>query len=77
MSDNIYLDPTRALQLDGNLQLKKFDAVPTVPVTNDYNIVMASNVGTGGTGLYVTNDEGIANQELITKAKAVVYSIIF
>lgn len=77
VSQNIYMDPTRALQLDGNIQLKKFNAVPTVPVVNNYNIVMASNVGTGGTGLYVTNDEGIANQELITKAKAVVYSIIF
>jgi len=76
-TNNIYLDPTNALQLDGNLQVKKYSLPDTQTPIPNYTIVTASNVGTGGTGLYVTNDEGIANQELITKSRAVVYSIIF
>lgn len=74
---NVYVDPVNALQLDGNIQLKKVSNFPEPTVVDHYNILMASNVGTGGTGLYVTNDEGITNQELITKSRAVVYSIIF
>jgi hypothetical protein len=76
-SDNVYIDPVQALQLDGNIQIKKLVNVPAPTTVDNYNIVTASNVGTGGTGLYVTNDEGITNQELISKARAVVYSIIF
>jgi hypothetical protein len=66
-----------ALQLDGNIQIKKLINFPQPDIVSDYNIITSSNVGTGGTGLYVTNDEGITNQELITKSRAVVYSIIF
>jgi hypothetical protein len=76
-SDNVYIAPTSALQLDGNIQIKKLLNFPQPTIVPNYNIITSSNVGTGGTGLYVTNDEGIQNQELITKAKAVVYSIIF
>lgn len=76
-SDNVYIDPTNALQLDGNIQIKKLLNFPQPTIVPDYNIITSSNVGTGGTGLYVTNDEGITNQELITKSRAVVYSIIF
>jgi hypothetical protein len=75
--NNVYIDPVLALQLDGNIQLKKNNGTPAVSVINHYNIITASNVGTGGTGLYVTNDESIVNQELISKSRAVVYSIIF
>lgn len=75
--NNIYLDPVAALQLDGNVQLKKTAGAPVPDVLNHYNIITASNVSTGGTGLYITNDEGIVNQELISKSRAVVYSIIF
>lgn len=74
---NVYIDPVTALQLDGNLQLKKVDAFAAPAIVSHYNTITASNVGTGGTGLYITNDEGTNNQELITKARAVVYSIIF
>jgi hypothetical protein len=76
-TDNIYLDPNKAVQLDGNLNIKKLINAPVPAPISNYNIITASNVGTGGTGLFVTNDEGISNQELITKARAVVYSIIF
>lgn len=75
--NNVYIDPVLALQLDGNIQIKKVANFPTPPIVDHYNIIVSSNVGTGGTGLYVTNDEGISNQELISKSRAVVYSIIF
>jgi hypothetical protein len=75
-SQAIYIAPTFALKLDGNLQVKKYQSVTQTPIAN-YVLVTASNIGTGGSGLYVTNDEGISNQELITKSRAVVYSIIF
>lgn len=73
--DNVYIDPTQNLQLDGNIQLKKFESTPDI--VSNYNILSASNVSTGGTGLFVTNDEGVVNQELISKSRAIVYSIIF
>jgi len=60
-----------------NLHIKKIPGNPVSPVIDHYNVVVASNVSTGGTGLYVTNDEGITNQELISKSRAIVYSIIF
>jgi hypothetical protein len=74
---NIYIAPTSELVLDGNLHIKKVAGNPVPSVVNNYNVVIASNVSTGGTGLYVTNDEGITNQELISKSRAIVYSIIF
>jgi hypothetical protein len=73
----VYIDPTDALRVDGNIQIKKVPNFPTPSVVTDYNVLVSSNVGTGGTGLYITNDEGITNQELISKSRAVVYSIIF
>jgi hypothetical protein len=76
-SDNVYINPVLALQLDGNIQIKKLVNFPQPTIVPHYNIITSSNVGTGGTGLYITNDEGITNQELITKSRAVVYSIIF
>jgi len=74
---NIYIAPTSELKLDANLHIKKIPGNPVSPVIDHYNVVVASNVSTGGTGLYVTNDEGITNQELISKSRAIVYSIIF
>jgi hypothetical protein len=41
------------------------------------NVVMYANtVSGGGSGVYVSNDQG-AGQELVTKRKAIVYSLIF
>lgn len=73
--DNVYIDPSQNLQIDGNIQIKKFETTPDI--VSNYNILSASNVSTGGTGLFVTNDEGVVNQELISKSRAIVYSIIF
>lgn len=76
-SNNIYMDPTVALQLDGNLQMKKYAGGGTLTSVSNYVLMTASNSSTGGTGLFITTDDGIVNQELITKARAVVYAIIF
>jgi hypothetical protein len=77
VSQYLYLDPTNGVKLDGNIYIKKTSGAPAPIGLNNYNIITSSNVGTGGTGLYVTNDEGTTNQELITKSRAVVYAIIF
>ena len=77
LSATIIFDPIDAVNIFGNVTILK---IPTGAIANTYPdsvTVSASNVGTGGSGIFVTNDEGITNQELITKAKAVVYSIIF
>jgi hypothetical protein len=72
---SIYLDPAVGVTLDGNLTLKKFQGA--VPVVSNYNTIYAGNVAAGGSGVYVTTDEGVVDQELITKKRAIVYSIIF
>lgn len=73
---SVKIDPAVNLQLDGNLALKIFQGNPD-PLTN-YNILHGGNVSAGGTGVYVTTGEqNIVGQELITKKRAVVYSIIF
>jgi hypothetical protein len=55
------------------------DGVPNTPwpITTDGNVTLAfANVSTaGGTGIFFNN--GRANDELISKKKAIVYSIIF
>lgn len=72
---NVVIAPWGNLQLDAVLQLKKITAIPPADIPG-YNLLYAGNVVGGGTGLYVTNDKQY-NQELITKKKAVVYSLIF
>jgi len=73
---SIKLDPAVNLQLDGNLALKIFQGVPDV--LPDYNILHGGNVSAGGTGIYVTaGEQNIVGEELISKKRAIVYSIIF
>jgi hypothetical protein len=65
------------VRIDSNLALQKYVAT-TTSVTPNHITLMASNVSTGGTGLYVTADEqGIQHEELISKRRAIIYSIIF
>ena len=72
----IYMKPATSLKLDGNLDVKMYTTSPAaVPY---YNTLWASNVSAGGSGLYVTTgDSTVLGEELITKKKAIVYSIIF
>lgn len=72
----IKMDPATNLQIDGNVALKMFTSAP--PALPNYNILHAGNVAAGGTGLYVTSaEQNIVGEELISKRKAIVYSIIF
>ena len=72
----VYINPETELRLDGNLTLKIFEGNPDS--TPNYNILHAGNVAEGGSGIYVTTGEqNIVGEELITKKRAIVYSIIF
>lgn len=64
------------LGVDGNVALKMYPGAPTA--LPNYNILHSGNVAAGGTGLYVTTGEqDIVAEELISKKRAIVYSIIF
>lgn len=65
------------VQINSNLALQKY-MTTTTSVTPDHITMTAGNVGTGGTGLFVTADEqGVSHEELISKRRAIIYSIIF
>jgi hypothetical protein len=73
---NIFLDPATTVSLNGNLSLQMAGNV--WGNVQAYNTLIASQVGAGGTGIYVTTgDGGVTQQELITKRRAIVYSIVF
>ena len=61
-------------EIDSVLQLK--EVAPLTANISGYGLLAAGNVKGGGTGLYVTHSASI-DQELITKKKAIVYSLIF
>lgn len=63
-----------SIKLDGNLELSH-QALPTTFTANTVTLY-AQFPDAGGTGLYVTNNQGL-NQELITKTRSIIYSIIF
>lgn len=76
VTGNIFLDPASTLSLNGNLSLQI--AGNTWGNAQAYNTLVSNQVGAGGTGLYVTTgDGGVTEQELITKRRAIVYSIVF
>lgn len=69
-------------ELGGNLVTNGFHIqlnTPTInpPVGNvaGISLLYAANVGSAGSGLYVVNSE-TASEELVTKSKAIVFSII-
>ena len=73
--NNIVLVPGTNTQIDSALQLQKVAVTPPTDIAG-YNLVYAGNVAGGGSGIFVTNTHE-ANQELVTKKKAIVYSLIF
>jgi hypothetical protein len=76
VTGNIFLDPATTVSLNGNLSLQIAGNIWSN--AQAYNTLISNQVGAGGTGLYVTTgDGGITNQELITKRRAIVYSIVF
>lgn len=73
---NVFIDPATTLSLNGNLSIQM--AGNTFGNLQAYNTIGANQVGAGGTGLFVTTgDGGVTEQELITKRRAIVYSIVF
>lgn len=77
-SANVSIAAADAIQFDSfSFRMKMLFNNPAPTVIPNYNVITASNVGTGGTGFYVSNAEGTAREELISKSRAVVYSIIF
>ena len=72
--NNVIIDPANTLQVNRPLQLA---AVPPLTATVDnFSILAGGAIDGGGTGVYVTNSNQI-NQELISKKKAILYSLIF
>lgn len=61
-----------APELGGNLSITGFSLTDSVS-----NVTLTFNtVSSGGSGVFVTNDTA-TNEELVTKRKAIVYSLIF
>ena len=73
---NIFLDPATAVVTNGNLALQIF---PGIVASNiGYNTLGAGPVSAGGTGVYVSSGDGtIIGEELISKKRSIVYSIVF
>jgi hypothetical protein len=67
---------TQYIKVNSNLALQIYPSAPAV--ASDRNIVHGGNVAAGGTGVYVTTGDGtVVGEELISKKRAIVYSIIF
>jgi len=64
------------IKVNSNLALQIYPSAPAV--VSDRNTVHGGNVAAGGTGVYVTTGDGtVVGEELISKKRAIVYSIIF
>jgi hypothetical protein len=67
---NLFADPTPTISSNLNITGHTiYDASANVQIS-------ANTVGSGGTGVYITNSV-TSNAELVTKSKAVAYSIVF
>lgn len=74
LSRNIFSSNTAYVNFNTNVAIKTTTVIPTAE--SGYTVVYAQNANTGGSGIYVTNN-AFTQQELITKQRAVAYSIIF
>jgi hypothetical protein len=73
-SANIQLDPLYVVSINGNLSMQ----LAGNTLTTGYNTIKADKPAAGGTGFFVTTADGSTQQEeLISKKRAIVYSIIF
>lgn len=74
-NDSITGNINDALNVNSILNIANKPSAPSTPT--GYVSLYSTNVpGTGGTGLYFVNTEG-TNDELISKTKAILYSLIF
>lgn len=74
-NSNVVISPTLNTQIDSVIQLKELSVAPTANIAG-YNTVYAATPDAGGSGVFVLN-ESSKNEELVTKRKAIVYSLIF
>jgi len=72
---NITLAPNGSGQVVLNTEFRVINTPSAPNATAGYNTVYATSPGSGGSGLYVKNST--VNDELVSKAKAIVFSIIF
>ena len=68
-----WIPGSQNLNIDGAIVLQNVQSTPG-NVTNSA-VLYANTVGGGGTGFYASNTDGA--DELVSKAKAIVYGIIF
>lgn len=73
-TNNLVLVPGQYTQLETAIQVKEVADPPTS--LTGYNIMFAAPPSGGGTGLFVTNTT-VTKQELVSKRRAIVYSLIF
>ena len=71
---SIYSSTGAYVKFDDNVSIKNTTVAPTAVA--GYNVVYAQTPSGGGSGLFITNSTYTA-QELVTKSKAVAYSIVF
>lgn len=71
-SSTIYSSTSNVVRFEDNVAIKTTTVAPSAMVNNV--VVYSSSVSSGGSGLYVSNSVG--NDELVTKRKAFVFSII-
>jgi hypothetical protein len=69
----VVISPTTNLQVNSPIHLEASGPQPAVA---GYSIVYAGNVAGGGTGVYVSSGT-TQNEELVSKKKAIVFSLLF
>jgi hypothetical protein len=75
-STDVKISPNGVTQVESDLQLYEWNP-HNAPVANPGWITFSGNAPEGGdSGVFVTNSK-VSDQELITKSKAIVYSLIF
>jgi hypothetical protein len=73
---SIHLTSSQTINTEAPLALKISATSPSA--LPHFNILHGGNVAAGGTGVYVTaGEQNIVSEELISKKRAIVYSIIF
>jgi len=78
---NIIIDSANDVIIDATGQVKSETPIGLKVVLTDpplvpgYNTIYGKAIGSGGTGLYVTNQE--RTEELVSRSKAIVFGLIF
>lgn len=73
LAQTVFSSNNAVVKFDSNLSVKERTVNPA-SITG-YNTIYAKPAAGGGTGLYVTS-QYVANQELVSKTKAIVYALI-